>query len=275
MRLPGVPEFPRRMQQSRAFWAGVVAVFLAGPFIAASADPMSDLEDAQARAEYAFYTGDSRSLDEIVRAVEQLSVPPQFAALKAYDAAYGQWKLAQLYADEATRNTSRATLTAASKALQACLTHTATALATDERMVEAYVLDAACAIQTVDRRVAHARASKSNCARNKSLRTAQQLQSDNPRVLLITAMCQAFADPVSAKRVDSLRAVVAAFEAAPLSRPGHPDWGQAESLLMLGDSLLQEGDTRAARDAIEKALVIAPDYRKARELLGTADARPR
>jgi Tfp pilus assembly protein PilF len=44
---------------------------------------------------------------------------------------------------------------------------------------------------------------------------------------------------------------------------------------MLGANDLRRGDSRAARDAIERALVIAPDYRKAQALLQDAAARPK
>ena len=44
---------------------------------------------------------------------------------------------------------------------------------------------------------------------------------------------------------------------------------------MLGESYLQRGDPVAARDALERALVLAPDYRQAHKLLQTAATRPR
>ena len=75
--------------------------------------------------------------------------------------------------------------------------------------------------------------------------------------------------------VDRWRAVVASFEAAPPSRPGKPDWGHVEALTMLGETYLQRGDPVAARDALERALVLAPDYRQAQQLLQAAAARPR
>jgi len=44
---------------------------------------------------------------------------------------------------------------------------------------------------------------------------------------------------------------------------------------MLGQANLRRGDAAAARDPIERALIIAPDYRKARETLENAATRPR
>jgi len=44
---------------------------------------------------------------------------------------------------------------------------------------------------------------------------------------------------------------------------------------MLGESYLQRGDPVAARDTLERALVMAPDYRQAQQLLQGAATRPR
>ena len=71
------------------------------------------------------------------------------------------------------------------------------------------------------------------------------------------------------------RTVVAKFEAAPPSQPGKPDWGHAEALTLLGQSYLKRGEMVAARDVLERALVLAPDYRQAQKLLQTAANRPR
>ena len=106
------------------------------------------------------------------------------------------------------------------------------------------------------------------------MRTAAGLAPDNPRVKLVQAMC-APSTAVDPAAVDRWRAVVASFEAAPPSRPGKPDWGHVEALTMLGETYLQRGDTVAARDALERALVLAPDYRQAQQLLQAAATRPR
>jgi tetratricopeptide (TPR) repeat protein len=105
---------------------------------------------------------------------------------------------------------------------------------------------------------------------------ALQLGADNPRVMLIEAVCMGGGGSASSTALfDKLREVIKAFESAAPSRPGKPDWGQAEALVLLGQSYLQRGDSLAARDVIERALVLAPDYRKAQELLQAAATRPR
>lgn len=236
------------------------------PALAAHADAVSDLDDAAARMQYAFYTADTRSLEEVLGLIERLEVPRALEAMKHYYGAFGNWKLAQLYTEDAVaRSANRASL---GKATQGCLQHADAAIKLDPRFAEAHAIEAICAALAPG-------LSQTNCSRSKSLRTAQELEPANPRIKLVEVMCPAETEVASSAYVEKLRATVSAFESAPPSRPGRPDWGQAEALVLLGQSYLQRGDLIAARDAIERALVIAPDYRHAQELLQTAAARPR
>jgi Tfp pilus assembly protein PilF len=43
----------------------------------------------------------------------------------------------------------------------------------------------------------------------------------------------------------------------------------------MGEEYLRRGDPLAARNVLERALVLAPDFHVAQELLQTASARPR
>ena len=62
-----------------------------------------------------------------------------------------------------------------------------------------------------------------------------------------------------------LEAVVAAFEIWTPSLDD-PDWGYAEALTGLAAAALERGQTRTARDFIERALLLAPDYSAALNL---------
>lgn len=53
---------------------------------------------------------------------------------------------------------------------------------------------------------------------------------------------------------------------------GGPDWGHAEALAHLGAAWLAVGDARRGRDLLEEALLVAPDYRLALELMGRLKA---
>ncbi len=224
----------------------------------ASADTvLSELDDAAARMQYAYYTDDPRALEGTLGSVGALRSTP-VPGLNEYFTAYGHWKLAQLYAEAqiAGAATSRSS---AAKAAQECERHAKAAIAKDGRMAEAYALLAIC----------HGNPSGGNCAA-KPLKTALELEPQNPRVRLIDLLCLDRKEWSSPTIVQRARSLVNAFDSAPASRPGKPDWGQAEASLLLGQICLQRGDSVAARDSAERALVVAPDYRKAQQLLQAA-----
>jgi tetratricopeptide (TPR) repeat protein len=238
----------------------------------AGADAVSDLDDAAARMQYAFFTADVRGVEEALGLVQKVDLPAALHGMKEYFTAYGQWKLAELHTDEALAG-RRAARGLATKSASACARAAEEAQRIDARFAEAFAIQAICS--DLASRAPNV-LSTGNCSKHKGLRTALELAPANPRVKLIEAQC---ADDVDRSggttRLESLKLVVQAFEAAPPSRPGRPDWGQPEALLMLGQAYLQRGDPVAARDFIERALVITPDYRKARDALEKAAARPR
>lgn len=258
---------PHRMKL-QSVWVLALVTGLCIPLPRVHADESSELDDAAARAQYAFYTADTRGLEEIASLIDSLDVPAALAPMKEYYAGYSQWKLAQLHAQAPAGGKSGSRSAASKAAAQACERHMQSALKLDARMAEAHAINAACSAYG-------STLTSSNCSRSKSLRTAQELEPANPRVRLIDVLCLEGSEATSPAYVDKLRSVVASFEAQPPSRPGKPDWGQAEALVLLGQSHLLRGDSLAARDVIERALVIAPDYRKAQELLQVAAARPR
>jgi hypothetical protein len=236
----------------------------------------AELDDAAARAQYAFYTDDARALQDIRLVIEKLDAPAEFAAVKEYQLGFVQWKTAQLAdKDASNQQPSRPTGSARGsigKAAQSCVTHMQAATRYDTRFAEAYAIEALCSGLTAapTMTVSSQRATVS-CQR-KILRTALDLEPRNPRVRLIEYLCRNEAD--EAARFEQLRSTVAAFDVAVGSQPGKPDWGHAEALVLLGQEQISRGDAVAAREALEQALVLAPDYHTAQVLLRTA-ATPR
>lgn len=251
--------------------SGLLAAWLAVALPAdVRAESMAELDDAAARMQYAFYTSDPRTIETLLKSIEALEVSAPLAATKSYHLAYGSWKLSQLYLDSVSEERPPSNAKAlAAKAAQACVRHAKAAVQQDARMGEAYAIQAACEGFTPN-----ARGGSAGCERGKPMRTALSVSPDNPRVKLIEALCASGRSPDPAA-TDRWRSVVESFEAAPPSAPGRPDWGHVEALTMLGETYLQRGDPVAARDALERALVLAPDYRQARQLLQAAAARPR
>lgn len=258
----------------------------------------SELDDAAVRIQYAYYTEDAQSLEQVLRAVQELEASPALASAKAYQLAYGYWKLAQLQARRGLQDPALpATTERGERAAQACARHAQLAIAADPAYGEAYALEAVCkGFSPARGKRAPARSAQEispdtgttiepadlvfggafRCAHSRSLRKALALAPASPRVRLIEALCASAADgglqaPAALAR---WRAVVVQFESARPTAMGTPDWGHVEALTTLGALYLQRGDPIAARDLLERALVLVPDYRAAQKLLQTAAARP-
>lgn len=236
----------------------------------AQAESTAELDDVVARLQFAFYTGDTRALETMLTELAGFEADAGLVAAKSYQLAYGNWKLAQLLGEPEDARARPATKASASKAAKSCVQHARDAIEKDSRMADVYAIEAVCDTFSPGA----ATRGSSACARSKSMRTALTLGAENPRVQFIQALCSpdAEGDPAALER---WRTVVAKFEAAPPSQPGKPDWGHAEALTLLGQSYLKRGEMVAARDVLERALVLAPDYRQAQKLLQTAANRPR
>lgn len=235
----------------------------------ASASSTAEFDDAAARLQFAFFTGDSRALEAMLDEIGAFEVEGGLEAAKSYQLAYGHWKLAQLLSDPQNERARASGKSSAGKAAKSCVQHARDAIAKDSRMADIYAIEAVCDTFSPGA----ATNGSTACVRNKSMRTALTLGAENPRVQFINALCSdAENDPAALER---WRTVVAKFEAAPPSQPGKPDWGHAEALTLLGESYLKRGEMVAARDVLERALVLAPDYRQAQKLLQAAANRPR
>lgn len=193
--------------------------------------------------------------------VAELELDGRFAASRTYLLSHGHWKLAQLHSQRGHTST---TLAAAGSSARSCVEYAKAAIQQDARMAEAHALQAICEDKP-NTFVALSSLERGSCERHRALRTALSLAPQNPRVQLIEAMCMRPLGP--AQEVERWRGIVASFDAAPRPQSGVVDWGHAEALTLLAEAQLRSGARVAARDAAEKALVIAPDYESARAVL--------
>lgn len=221
----------------------IFAAALCAPF-AARAETSPELVDLAARVHYGFYHGDARAIQ---------------AAQVALDR-QGESRDARYYRDfAALRRAQLGTLDRdATKRLEACADREVEPEIEGLAAAEAWVLVAACAfVSGDDRRLAGA------------LAFARAHDDDHPRIALVEAWrAQRAGGDAAAESSEvraALEAAVAAFDAWTPSIDD-PDWGHAEALAALGQHVLARGETRTARDLIERALLVAPDYRVAVEL---------
>ena len=70
-----------------------------------------------------------------------------------------------------------------------------------------------------------------------------------------------------AAALKKLRAVTLMFEQARAQASSTPEWGAAEAYAFLGRALIDQRDAVGAREALERALLIAPDYSFARKMM--------
>ncbi len=210
----------------------------------------ADLADLAARIDYGYYTDDVRAIETARSELARL----ESSADVGYYRAFAAFRLAELTVLHGGTDVGAL--------LAECAERAAPAKA-DGGAAEHWLLVAACGT------VAGGDGPLQSRRRDQALARARELAPHNPRIPLIEAWLvsrrPALDRPETRAAADAkLVAAVAAFDAS--SATAEPGWGEPEALAALGESALAEGRARAARDYIERALLLAPDYRFAIEL---------
>jgi len=252
----------------------IACILLAPPVVAAN----EELEDLAARLQFAFYAGDTRALQRDLRALQQLAVAESLLAMRQYHASYGHFKLAELLREQDRSNARKSASQCSEIAGDTAGIEAKRGTSAQERkrveqlQAEFWALQAACSALEAELslRPGSTSVSLASFRSDKAGAKALAIAPDNPRVKLLAATQEVRrAESADERRTasDKLQAVVAAFDTAPPAADGMPDWGQAEALAWLGEAQLHRGDKMAARNSLERALVLAPDYARARTLL--------
>jgi tetratricopeptide (TPR) repeat protein len=254
------------IRKSSGPWIAVVAAVWCGlpATLVFPANNSDELNDLVGRMQFNYYAADARALRQDVQEVSALEVDPELTRVRDYQVGYGQWKLAetlQVKDRSAARHAAGACIDATNKALDA-VPKRANIPRPDVMHAELHAIQAGC-YGTLGET---ARAGK-------LLDDARALQPANPRILLVAAIYAINRAKSASERLVAERAIqtaVVAFDAQPPLPPGAADWGHAEALAWLGEVQLQREDRVAARNSLERALVLAPDYVFARALLARA-----
>ncbi|WP_405244073.1 hypothetical protein [Lentisalinibacter salinarum] len=226
---------------------------------AQSAVDMDELSDLAARIQFAVFEKDFDTLDRLAAELADERARSDLKPLLHYQAAYAAYRAGEL-APQAGR--------ADSPYLERCEQQAlAAAEEAEEEFADALALAGACAALDASRNLT---ALLSATRARRHLRAARELEPDNPRVLLLAAvslmrqpsLAEGWGTP--AQLLD--RAAERYASALPPAR-GRPDWGEAETGAVRAELSMAAGEVLAARDAAEHALMLAPDYRRARAVL--------
>jgi hypothetical protein len=214
--------------------------------------------DIENRIEYGYFTEDTRALVDIAG-----SLPPAegTGALREYYLALVHYRLALI---TASVDKNRAAVY-----VDRCVESTDKSLKAQADYPEALALQSICLNLTAAMKPLRAPIAAARSA--KSIDRALKLAPRNPRVLLLDALRDYDRHLTltggKAQVIASLQRAITGFEIERREAGALPGWGAADAYVFLAGSYLDSGDTIKARDALERALLIAPEYALARRML--------
>jgi hypothetical protein len=261
-RLPAVRAGPHAQRARWAWWWRGAAALTVVLSVCAGAED-SAWRDIESRIQYGYYTEDVPALRNLADALAAAEAQDK---LRGYYAGLLAWRLALL----AAQNVPAARGMSAAQLAQRCVSEVDAALAVQADFADALALRSAClAAGGTHALLAGHRA-------RKDLERALQLAARNPRVMLVDATSDYELSSARGgnkeRALGKLRRTVAAFEAERRGAEHLPGWGAAEAWLLLARDLLDHADPVGARDALEHALLIAPEFAQARRLMARITA---
>lgn len=214
---------------------------------APGAAEVADLGDLDARIEYAYYAADGRTLDSLVD--EARSIAAGSHRWAGYALAHVEFRRAALSAERGDA--------AAAEAADRCLRAAAPVLAAEDRSVAAEGFNVAAACEGY-RRAPSRRAIERSLARARALTD----EPPNPRTEYLAALLPGSAASPGAA-LNFAESAARAFAEPRALNPGQPGWGAPEAWFLVGERAAALGEWLKAREAYERCLVLAPDYRRA------------
>ncbi len=244
-----------------------------------SAASRSDWSDIEGRIQYAYYTDDARALNGVLNSLKPKPVEGEAESAgedlvtRSYFRALAHYRLAQVFSVGKKSQARDAIDDCGEEVDHAVEALPKVPLGLDEKpdashqRAEAYALGTACTLAGREMSSLPFGGGRIGSRIDEALK----LEPRNPRVRLVEALVafeRAGKDaPAKAAAVQKLRAVTTMFEAARTSASTTPEWGAAEAYAFLGRALFDQRDVVGAREALERALLIAPDYGFARRLM--------
>ncbi len=252
-------------QRTRAFiWIGALAWAGASSFAQSPGPVWADVEG---RIQYAYYTNDARALNNVLASLKPDS------GTQSYFRALANYRLAQVLSATKKGDARDAIGDCGNEIDDIVDAFPRVPAGLDEsdenrvKRVEAYALGTACTLAGREMSSIPFAGGRIGSRIDEAVR----LEPRNPRVRLVEALAMferagKKADEKAAA-LRNLRAVTVMFEQARAQASSTPEWGAAEAYAFLGRALIDQRDVVGAREALERALLIAPDYAFARRLM--------
>ena len=235
----------------------LLALVLAGVVCAAE----GQWRDTESRIQYGYYTQDTRALANVAAALDQEETKDPW---QGYYTGLANWRLAELAAGHPPAKGPTA-----GQLAERCTHALDRVLEQQADFAEGFALRAICAATPLAGGGLHV--PFAGHGPRKDLDRALSLAPKNPRVLLLDALGDyEFSAALAGNKeraLPKLRRAVAAFEAERGGAEALPGWGASEAYYYLGRNLLEHADPVGARDALEHALLLAPEYAQARALM--------
>jgi len=260
-------------------WSLLLAAGLA-PALAAEHGTF-DWSDIEGRIQYAYYTEDLRSLESALVSLKpkpaegEEEAAKEDVATREYFEALAHYRMAQVLSSGKKSKAKDAIDDCSDAVDKSVAALPKVQLGLDEsdeskhRRAEAYALGTACTLS--GREMSTITLPFSGGRMGSHIEEAVKLEPRNPRVRLVEALVafdRAGKDPVEKNAaLQKLRGVTGMFEAARAGASTTPEWGAAEAYAFLGRALFEQRDVVGAREALERALLIAPDYALAKRLM--------
>jgi tetratricopeptide (TPR) repeat protein len=235
--------------------------------------------DIEGRIQYAYYTDDARALNGVLASLKPKPVEGEDetkaadAGTRAYFRALAHYRLAQVLSTSKKSQARNAIDDCQSDVDAAVETLPIVKYGLDEtpeaihQRAEAYALATACTL--AGREMSSIPFTGGRIGSR--IEEAVKIAPKNPRVRLVEALVaydRAGKDVAErAAAIQKLRAVTPMFEAARAGASTTPEWGAAEAYAFLGRALYDQRDAVGARESLERALLIAPDYAFAKRLM--------
>lgn len=259
-------EMNREFRINSALVTGVMAVSTMAASVtmamAADTDTLQQIGDAGAVVEYAFYAEDTNALGQMRDEFERLATRSDTAYLARYYAALTDYRLGLLR--------HRADQKRVGRYLDSCVDGLADVLDEKPEFAEAHALRSGCFTAQAWNQPVKSALYKWQAERN--IEKALELDPENPRAVLLDSLRE-FGG--GGEEMAGLMRATELFALHEIPRAGWPEWGQAETWAYLGEVYLEQGNILEARNALEEALVLAPDYVRAKQLLGRVAAAQR